>query len=587
MTQSKPVQTILLLCAVAVGVVACGRKDDGDVGQSALTRNEGVLMYVPADTPYVFATPEPMPDDVLDKLEANSDSIFSAYETVIKETLQPMAAERDGDEPENVDAVIELIGELAGLMRSDELRAAGIPRGPQIAVYGVGLLPVMRLALEDADAFEAKITELEENIESEMTVAEIDGQSYRYVGDDEGRLVIAIIDDHAVAAIVPASLSQEQLKTVLGLERPTQSIAESGALSDLAERYGYGPYALGYFDVERFAATFLDTASGVNAELLSLMEYDSSTLTDVCRSEIREMSAVVPRLVSGYTEISTRQLSSNTVFEVRDDLARGLMTLSTAVPGMGTDHGGFGSFGLSFDLLAARELWEARLDALEADPFECEYFAEFQAGVAQGREALNQPLPPIAYGFKGFVAVIDSIEGVDFGSGQPPTDIEARVLVANDNAEGLLAMGAMFSPELANLDVQPDGNPVELNLPPITDGFGSAYVAMTESALGIAVGDGSATGLGNLLKSAAGEPPPFMSMHLDGARYYELISQAIEASGGIAQNPDGSAQELSPEMQQAMSQVMTGIGAMVERISIDMTFTEHGVELPSTVTLAD
>lgn len=588
MIQSKPVRTILLLCAIAVAAVACGAKDDepADADRSALRQNEGVLKYVPADTPYVFAFPESMPEDVLDKLEANADSIYAAYETVIEETLKGMAAERGDQDDEDVDEFIGLIGDLVGLMRSDELRAAGIPRSPQMAAYGVGLLPVLRVVLADPDAFDAKIDELENDAGAEMTVDEIDGQSYRYAGDDEARLIIAVIDDQAVATIVPTGLSEEQLKAVLGMDLPRQSIAQSGALAELAESYGYGPHALGFLDIERLAATFLDTASGVNAELMTLMDYNPETLSEVCRTEVREMSLVMPRIVTGYTEISTRQLSSNSVFEIRDDLATGLMTLAAAVPGMGMDHGGLGSFGMSLDLLAAREWYEARLDALEADPFECEYFAELQVGLAQGRQALNQPLPPIVYGFKGFLAVIDNIDGIDFASGQPPTDIDARVLVANDNAAGLLAMGGMFSPELAALELQPDGNPVELEIPQLAGGVESAYIAMTENSLGLAVGDASAARLGELLKAEAGDPPPFMSMHLDGARYYELISEAIQASAEMP-GEDGSVQEVSPEMQQALSQVMTGVGDMIERISIDVTFTERGLELPTTVTLSD
>ncbi len=582
MIQFNLQKTVLLLCATLAGLAACSRSTD-DAG-SVLVQNEGVLKYVPADTAYVFATPAPMPDDVLDKLEANADSIYSAYETVIKSTLSELAAAEEGaGRGREFNKYLALAGEIVGLMRSDRLRAAGVPRSPQMAIYGMGLIPVLRVALADTEAFEATLDELEAKSGEKMLVAELDGRPYRYVGDDSARLIVAIIDDYVVATLVPTALSDAQLMTVLGLTPPRQSIAESGDLAAIASRYEFADYALGFIDVERVAATFLDSPSGVNAELLAAFEYDAGALSDVCRREIRAMTKVMPRVVSGYTDISTERLGSNTIFELRSDLAAGLAALATPVPGLGVDHGGLGSFGMSLDLMAAREFYEARLDAMEADPYECEHFADLQAGVAQGRQALSQPLPPIVYGFKGFLAVVDDVEGIDFASRQPPTNVNARILVANENAEGLLAMGAMFSPEIAALELEPDGKPVPLNLPQLTAQFEAAYVAMTETALAIAIGETSGDRLSDLFASSAAEPPPFVSMHLDGGRYYQMMSEAI-AAGSTA---SADAEPVSPELKKAMSQVMTGIGEMIDRVSIDVRFTEHGVELPATLTLFD
>ena len=574
-----------LISAFAVVLISSCGKDDastGDIG--VLSEDDGVLAYVPADTPYVFASPEPLPEDVLEKVEANADSVYGAYETVIRETVKTMEAENGDDEEAR--AVITMIGEIMSLMRSDERRAAGVPRSPQLALYGVGMLPVVRIELNDSDKFDEKITEIIGKTDLELNDAEVAGEAYRYVGDDAVRFAIATIDDFAVAAIVPSELSDDQLANVLGVNEPAESIADTGALEALAEQYGFGPYLLGFFDMERLGSVFLDTATGVNAELLSMMDYDPATLSDVCRDEIREFTQIVPRLASGYKSVSTQRLESNTIFEIRDDLASGLMSLTAPVPGLGTDHGGLGSFGMSIDLLAAREFYEARLAALEADPFQCEYFAELQAGFAQGGAALNQPLPPIVYGFKGFVAIIDNIDGFDIANQRPPEEIEARILIANDNAAGLLAMGSMFSPELASLNLEPNGDPVALNVPPFTDSLDAAWVAMTGDALGLAVGEGTDAGLKSLLESDIVSPSPFMSMSLDGARYYQMMSDIVGETGPLP-GPDGSTAEVSPEMQRAMTQVMTGVGDMIERISVDVTFTENGVEIPSRITLAD
>lgn len=572
----------LTAVALVAGLSACGSGDKGP--ESVLTNADGVLGFVPADTPYVFATPESMPDAVLDKLEESSDSLYAAYETVLKNSLTEMADELEsqGDE-EQAELALSLGREIAGLLQSENLRAAGVARGGQAALYGVGLLPVIRIELSNPLAFEAKIAELEADAGGEMSLGEAEGIPYRFIGDDTARVVISVIGDFAVATVVPAGLAEAQVAEVLGIKKPARNIAESGALADLAEGYGFTPYGLGFLSFESLVDAFLDEPTGVNAAWFSMIGYDRSDLSAVCREDIRAFATIMPRAVAGYTSVDTSRLESNAVLELRDDIARGLSAISASVPGLGADHGGLGSFGMSFDVAATRDFLENRFDAYEAEPFECEYFADLQTGIDQARQSMNQPLPPIVYSFKGFLAVIDRIEGLDMTGQQPPRDVDARLVVANENAEALLAMGAMFSPELAALNLEPNGRAVALPLPQLAAGnIQSAFVAMTPGALAVSVGEGPPEALESLLASQAAEPSPTMSLHLDGQRYYQFMNEAVRVGSA---GEDG--EELPEDVQEALSTVMTGVGDLIERISVDMTFTARGVELPTTVTLAD
>ena len=584
MPTTSRTRNVLIALAAATLVAGCGLFDrDPD---SALEDADGILGYVPADSPYVFASVEPMPDDVLDRLEASADSMYSAYATIIEASLEDAAdqvADRGGD-AEDAEFVAAVASELVQLLRSDNLRAAGIPRGAQMAFYGVGLLPVVRVELSNSLAFEARLAEIEASVGREMSTASVQGTSYRYVGDDTIRIVIAVTDDYAVAALAPAGGSDEHLAGVLGIERPDDSVADSGSLAALAGDYSYGAWGLGYLDVVRIASTFLDAPSPQDAELLQMIGYDRSVLDDVCRAEIRDMAGIVPRVVSGYTSIDADALESNTVIEVRSDIAAGLATLAAPVPGLGSDHGGLGSFGMSIDLLAAREFMEARIAAYEAEPYQCAQLAAVGAFVDQTRASLARPVPPIAYGFKGFLAVVDRIEGLDLAGQQPPEHVDARLVVASENAPGLLAMGAMFSPELASLDIRPDGQPLKVPLPAITGPVREAWIAMTESALALSVGEVPPERLSDLLSSAPGDPLPSMSIRIDGERYYSFIGEAVRA--GQSAGGDG-AQEVPDDVREAMTQVMTGFGDLLERIAVDVTLTERGVEVPTTISLGD
>ncbi|MEX2123067.1 MAG: hypothetical protein WD795_04175 [Woeseia sp.] len=566
----------LLVCLLPFMFAACSGSPDEE---AALTSGEGVLRYVPADTPYVFAATQPLPDDVREKLAPHVEAIVQSYSSMMQTAVneEPTDGSASRMDEETRKRVSTTIAQLAGMITADGIPEAGIDRDSTGAFYGVGLLPVLRITLSDGHLFEATMTKLESEAGEKMSVATVDGHSYRYAGDDEGRLIVAAIDDQLVLGFVPADLSEGLLKSVLGIDLPAKNIADSGDLVALAKKYGFQSYGLGMIDVERVAATFLDDQAGVNGELLAMMDYDASSLSDVCKTEIRAVASIAPRVVAGYTDVTANHIKSNTTVELRSDIASGFQGLTAPVPGLGAEQGGLMSFGMSLNLLAAREFYSARLDAMEADPYECELFAELQAGVAKGREVLNQPIPPIVYGFSGFLAVIDDIKGMDIAKQQPPTDVDMRILLATDSADGLLAMGAMFSPEIASLNLKPDSKPVKLAVPAVASMVEAAYVARSETALALSVGAGSESGLEAMLGAAPREPSPFFSIDMDAARYYGFLGDAMTLT---------DADKQSPEVVKAQAEVMQTFEKMFSKISFDVLFTERGIEMPSTLEFA-
>jgi len=577
-------KTILALCFLSLAIVAC--TDSSDDKATAPALDAGLLKYVPADSPYVFAMLDPLPDEVADKLEPKVDAILKSYQGLLRQFVKISAAvaadskDEDGLSAESVAA----LQEFGSLLSIEGLRSIGIERDSTAVLYGAGLLPVLRMTLSDGALFDAAIARIEKKAQGSMTVATIDGQSYRYAGGDEGRLIIAVIENEFVVSLVPTNLSDDLLKSVLGLTLPSSSMADSGELHKIIDVNGFLSHSIGMIDIERIVATFLDDQSGVNKELLALLEYDDSELDDICKAEIREMGGIAPRIVTGYTEMSVDQFVSNTIIELRDDIAAGLAALPAAVPGLGSEQGGVLAFGMSINLVALREFYEARLDAIEADPYECELFADIQDGVAKGRESLNQPIPPIVYGFKGFLAVVEDIQGMDLANNMRPTGADLRLLVTTDNAAGLLAMGAMLSPEIAGLDIKPDGVPVKFEFQQMAGMVGAAYVAMTDTALALSIGDGVEARLGDMMSAAVNEPHPFMSMEMDSTRYYEFIGQTMQME---KDGDDDEEDEAAAEIKAAMSETMVAVGDMFSRMTFQVYFTEHGVEFPSTIELAE
>lgn len=574
---SKLVLLVLVSCTVFFG---CSKKDD-EMAKADLSAASDILQYVPADSPYVFASLAPLPDDVMDKLEPSIDRILSSYETLLQELVVAARekAEEEGEDAEQLTKAAAVVGELSSLMSVDGLRGAGFERDSLAALYGNGLLPVLRMEVSDGKLFEAELARLEEAAGEKMDVARIAGNPVRYVDADQLKVVIAVLDTQVAVAMAPLEFGDEQLAGLLGFTEPARSIADSGKLQAIADKYAFNKYMLGYFDVEAFARTITGDAQGLDADLFELLG-DSNELSDVCRAEIRAMAGIAPRIVMGYTEISTEQFDSQAVFELRSDIASGLRNVPAAVPGLGGDMGGLLSFGMSLDVMALREFIEAQLDVLEKDPYECEEFAGIQQGVAQARANLAQPVMPMIYDFRGFAAVIENVEGLNMAAQTPPTSVDGRFLLAMNNAPAFLSFGAMMSPELAALNLQPDSKPVLVDVPQAQMLGGAVYAALSEDALALSVGDDIEAQLGPMLAAEASEEGVFFNFSMDAERYYTFTGEAIAQAGKDDENP------MSPAFNAAMQDVMLAFADVYDRMSIDMRFTEDGLVMDSSVKLA-
>ena len=581
---SKHVSSKLFLTAAiaSLSLYGCGGSDDEPVASANVAAAGEILQYVPADSPYVFASLAPLPDDVMDKLEPSIDQALASYETLLQQLVVMASndAQEKGEESEGADKAAAVIGELSSLMSVEGLRGAGLSRESRLVMYGNGLLPVLRIELTDGALFETALTRIEESAGEEMDIATIAGNPVRYVVADEVKILVSVMDTQVVMSVAPTVFDDEQLSVLLGFTQPSATIIDSGKLQGIADKYAYSDYLLGYFDIASIANTVTGDARGLDADLFAL-HGGADDITDVCRDELRSMAGIAPRMVMGYTGVTTERFDTQMVIETRSDIAQGMSGMSAAVPGLVSDMGGLISLGMSLDIKAMRSFIETQLDAMEEEPYLCPDFADIQAGGAQMRVALQQPVMPMIYDFRGFIAVIEDIEGLDFETQAPPTSVDGQFLLAMKNAPALVSLGAMFNPQLAELNLQADGEPVLLDLPQAQMMGGDAYVALGEDALAISIGDGAESQLGAMLSADATDSGTFFAFSMDASRYYQFLGEAIAQSEPDDENP------MTPEFRDAMQDVMLAGADVYDRMSIDMRLTDQGIVIDSTLTLSE
>lgn len=543
-----------------------------------------LLSYIPADTPYVFASTEPLPSKVADKLEPTVDEILQVYQRILRhlmaEQLVKMAAEEDSaEQAEQFRGVME---EVLGLVSLEGIRGAGIERDSAFALYGNSLLPVLRFELSDDGLFDAAIERIEKKAGEDLLTGVADSESYKYIDAEQVRLIIATVDDQAIITVVPVQFGESRIAEALGLKKPRASLKSSKALTMMAKEYGFSDYMTGFISSQRIAEIFTGKATDMDKELFAAFSEQPPELSETCSAEIMEMVGIAPRMVFGYSDINTREVKSSFIVELRKDIANSLVALPAPVPGLGMDSGGFMSIGFGLNPLALRSFYEARLDAMEADPYKCESFADLQAGVAKGRDALNQPVPPVVYSFRGIVANITDIQDMDFASNITPESIDASILIAVENAEALIMMAAMMDPQIAALNLLPDGKARKLELAQLAEFAGMAYAALSKDALSVSVGASAEKKSADMLLASAPSPAPFMSMAMDSARYYAMVGETM------ARQPTAEeGEEMPPAIRAAMAELMTLSGSMYKRMFVDVRFTERGVEIGANMTLSD
>ena len=577
MQKFRKARYVLLFACCAAGMAACGKSAEEKDAVTPLTDTGGLLQYVPADTPYVFGSLAPPPDDFMDRIEPKLDRLLAAYSRLLSTTFAEAEAQ-EGDDADTA-KMAAVVAEIRSLMSVEGLADAGVTRDSTAVFYGNGLLPVLRITLTDATLFDDAITRIEVAAGEQMPVAEVRDTPYRYIEDDEVRAILATVGDQLVLTIAPAGLDEAALAGLLGLALPAKNIAQTRELREIADRYGYLHEYVGLVDTVRLAETFIDEPAGLDALLLDTAGYDATTLSDACKAEFRSLAAIVPRIVTGYEELSAEMVRSHAAFELREDIAVDFATFVAPVPGLGTIYDGLFSFGMSLKIEAVQSFLDKHVAALQEDPWACEHLSDLQDGLFAAREqALAQPVPPVAYDFHGFLAIVNEVEGFDPARKQAPEAIDASFLLAIDNARGLLAMGQAMVPQLAELEIEPDGKSHPFELPDTGSGAEQAWVALTESAIALSVSENGDTVLPKLLEAESGSPPPFLSVGLDGEQYYKLLGDSMRASDD---------EEMSEEMREAVSDILAVAAEFYERLEVDVTFTGRGIEIDSDMRLAE
>jgi hypothetical protein len=519
----------IALALAGVLLAGCGHKD----------RN-APLAFVPADTPYVVASLEPMDDDARQALLAQADAQLPGQ-------LAQMAAAADRLEADNPDAA-RLLRAFGDAFKGGSVESfahdAGIDLKGRMAFYGLGLSPVLRFDLADPQAFDGFVKRLETAYGKPLGTASVGGQSYRQAMSPaaHAELVLATVGKQAVIALLPADPPQPLLREALGLDRPAHSLLDGDALADLAKAKGYQPWLVGDLDVQRllpliaggqdplFAALFKAGAERESAKTGEPVA-NLTRIPPSCAADAARIAARVPRVSFGYTRLDGKHQDSRLDVALADDIAQAFAGLKVNVPGLGADATAPFELSLALPMAEVRGFWTAQADAVAAKPFACPALAELNAGFAQLGQAMQKAAIPPFGDLLGLHLALHSFSPAADG-GLPK--LSGLLVIATRNPAGLLGMGQMSLPALAQVRVPDTGAPTPLP-PNLTATLGApAWAAMNDHALALAVGAGEDGKLAAALAAPGGDAGRMMRVRVDGDMYAAWIKAMAQKFDALA-----------------------------------------------------
>jgi len=522
---------VALVCTSAL-IAACGKS------APPASIADTPLAFAPADTPYAYANLEPIPADVL---AAQSKHMHEFWPLVFEQYDAMLNDASLGERPHKILAAV--LDEFRPRDSLEKIRELGLKPDGHVALYGVGLVPVLRVELGDVAAFKAAIARIETKVGEKVPTGKTGSQEYWQFGDDKASAIVAIQNTHLVVTFWAADTTDQVKQLLLGIPKPAKSLGEAGTLQAIAKQYGYAPYGEGYFDAVALVQRLSNAPTGSDLEIAKSLKLptDGAITDPTCKAEALAIAQTFPRVVVGAEELKANHTKIGFQFEIAPALAQQIAATLTAAPGTGSAPQGLMDFSLSVPILKLKDFWIKQADAIAAKPFACPALAQLNEGFRNSKTKIDTTIPPPISDLTGMRVTISRLTPGANPAATP--DVAGKFLVGTTNPLAAIGMAQMAVPQLKDLKITTDGKPVALpaglapGAPPMT-------VAVSDKAIAMATGKGEEASLGEFLNAAPAASPVFMRMQISGAiyglmaRYGDVFKQAMkqhDKAGGMDQ----------------------------------------------------
>ncbi|WP_076540761.1 hypothetical protein [Shewanella sp. UCD-KL21] len=530
--------------AIAVAIAAAG------AGAYMLSNNDGatttdndMLAYIPADTLFFSGQLTPFPlEDYLYSMPMGQNSIAQLEQI---EQAGPYSSAQEG-------FFVSLYKSYLTSLENPELFLAtfGLPAKIESYTYTLGALPVFKVQVTDEQAIWKVLDKASEESGLAHKTETIEGLEYRaysLVDDDESiDLVVAQQDGWLTVTLNTSFNKPELLATALGLTKVDNPISDSGIIEDIIKTHGFLNDSISFINhVELVKGLTSSNGNMLAKQLTKLGELDGTGSdpfaefkTAECQTELDAIAANWPRTVMGLKAFNVSrkeaQFDAEMVVESNNQVILGAFNkMRGFIPSFTnslTDNAMSIALGLDAAQLAPAltEIWQD----LQTPSYQCEALAQIQYEISGQNPAMLGMMTGMANGVKGMSATI-----VDFSltdeNGEPGfKHLDALISLSAENPEMLLNMIKPFVPQLAQVQLETNGDPVDVSsllmLPP-SMGV-SAQMAIKDQHIVIYSGD-KGEDLANKLAKEPLVANGLANMSIDYQKVLTPVFSLIEENG--------------------------------------------------------
>lgn len=364
----------------------------------------------------------------------------------------------------------------------------GLPQNIAAVFYTIGISPVLKLTLENEQAFLDVLNQAEKKSGLQHQQGNLGSLKYRsYPMGDKHQLMVSIQSADAGQKMVTITLlsntpDEKQKQLVFGLTLPDQSIKTK--IKTIQEENQYLPLSVSFLDFKELLRSLFKTKTQVEenpwVELLGDQNRIFANLqASDCEADIMNLVQDMPQLIAGYKKYQVQGQRVIMNFEALLELKnQNVKTELNHFRGFIPDHIRHGAqnnilaFGLGVNLSQLSPFFIYVAKTLRESTFQCRQLKEIQQSAAQVNPLMLAMVTGVVDGVQGISFALQDFraskqeqasDGQSSDKNAKTFELSSLISLSAEDPLKVWQMMAAFIPELAVLT--PVEKPQKLNLP--------------------------------------------------------------------------------------------------------------------------
>ncbi len=385
----------------------------------------------------------------------------------------------------------------------------GLPEKIAVIFYSIGVSPVLKITIDDEQAFWNALNQAEEKSGFYHKEGVIENQAYRIYPMSEHHQLIASIDKRedgiklATIAFMNNNLSKDHKELILGLTQPEQSIEHK--INTIEKENQYLPMSVSFLDFRELARSLFATKSTEKNSIegnswVELLGGNDQFFAELhasnCEADILKLAQEMPQLVAGYKNYQLQGQRVIADFEVllelkNDNIKTELKQFRGFIPNyirQGAEDNIL-ALGLGVNLSQITPFFMYLTKAVREVTFQCEQLKAMQKKISKVNPLMLAMVTGVVDGVHGLGFALQDVKVKNASDTNDTGTFEFSSLVSlsAENPMNVWQMMLAFMPDSAI--IIPSETPQKLKIPELEAAGLDVYIALKGQHLVLYTGE--------------------------------------------------------------------------------------------------